>query len=471
MLFNSINYATFLPIVFILYWALPTKFRTVLLLAASYYFYMSWNAKYLVLILFVTVVSYASAIGMDCVQNKSTKKIILFTSSLASLGVLFVFKYYNFFAWSVMRFLPLQTKILDLVLPVGISFYTFQTLSYVIDVYRGDMKSERNFITYATFVTFFPQLVAGPIERSSRLLPQLKEKHMFNLENARLGMMLILWGLFKKIVIADNVALFVDKVYGNISEYDGASIFVATVFFSIQIYCDFSGYSDMARGSAKLFGIELMENFRSPYLSTSIREFWSRWHISLSTWFRDYLYIPLGGNRVSKLRNAINLLITFMVSGLWHGANWTFILWGGIHGLGQVAEKYTFGKIKSDSIVLKIVRGVLVYIFVTFAWIFFRASGIGEALFAVRSIAGACAHPVGFAGSVQNVLVADVTKWIPICGSIIVLLVVDLIYRNKSFDEVIKLNGFVRRGVALLVIIATMIFAYVGQSSFVYFQF
>lgn len=334
MLFNSIAFMIFLPIVFILYWILPHRYRWIFLLVSSYYFYMSWDAKYIILILFTTGVSYFAALLIESQESKVRKKIILSSAVLFCLVGLFFFKYFNFFSESIMVLLkcfeiPVKPVLLKLVLPVGISFYSFQTLSYIIDVYRGKAKAERHFGVYATFISFFPQLVAGPIERTENLLPQIKQKHTFNYDMSIYGLKLMLWGYFKKLVIADAIAQYVDPVFAMPSAYGGIDFFIAASFFTIQIYCDFSGYSDIAIGTAKLFGINLMTNFKSPYFSTSIQEFWSRWHISLSTWFRDYIYIPLGGNRCSKLRHSFNLLITFLISGLWHGANWTFVLWGG----------------------------------------------------------------------------------------------------------------------------------------------
>ncbi len=332
MLFNSLAFAIFLPIVFGLYWALPHRLRWAVLLLSSCYFYMSWNAKYIILILFTTIVSYISAILMERFSLK--RKVLLLLTLSVSLGILFIFKYFNFVSESFSQIcrllsIPIHSVTLKLILPVGISFYTFQTLSYVIDVYKGKVKAEHHFGKYAAFITFFPQLVAGPIERTENLLHQINEKHFFDYEQAAYGMKLMAWGFFKKLVIADNLAVFVDLIYGNVSSYQGFSLILATVFFSIQIYCDFSGYSDIAIGTARLFGIELMTNFRSPYFSGTVKEFWSRWHISLSTWFRDYIYIPLGGNRKGRIRQYTNLMITFFASGAWHGANWTFLMWGG----------------------------------------------------------------------------------------------------------------------------------------------
>ena len=353
MIFNSFQYMIFLPVVFLLHWLIPSRHRWILLLIASYYFYMSWNAKYVVLILFTTLVSYLAAILIEATDSARKKKIILFGTLITCLGVLGVFKYFNFFAETLSNLfqafsIPLHPVTLKLLLPVGISFYTFQTLSYVIDVYRGTIRAEHHFGIYATFVSFFPQLVAGPIERSGNLLHQIRDDREFDYFTAREGLRLMAWGYFKKIALADTLAVYADIIYNNVQANHGLALIIATLFFSIQIYCDFSGYSDIAIGSAKLFNIRLMENFRSPYLSCSVREFWSKWHISLSTWFRDYVYIPLGGNRVSKGRHKINLMITFLVSGLWHGANWTFVLWGGLHGFAQVLET-TFSPRKEKS--------------------------------------------------------------------------------------------------------------------------
>lgn len=325
MLFNSIAFAVFLPIVFILYWVFPFKYRWILLLIASYYFYMSWNAKYLLLIVFITAISYAGALLIERAKKWKIKKLLLGGVAFSSLGLLFVFKYWNFALTSletVCHFasIPLHPITLNLVLPVGISFYTFQTLSYVVDVYRGDVEAESHFGQYAAFISFFPQLVAGPIERTKNLLPQIKKEHFFDYETATYGLKLLAWGFFKKLVIADNLAIYTDQVFKDVYSFRGFSLLVASVFFSFQIYCDFSGYSDIAIGTADLFGIKLMKNFKSPYFSVSIKEFWKRWHISLSSWFQDYVYIPLGGSRVGKLRSYLNLMITFLISGLWHGA-------------------------------------------------------------------------------------------------------------------------------------------------------
>lgn len=408
MLFNSYQFAIFLPIVFIVYWIIPDKIRWLFLLLASYYFYMSWNIKYVFLILFTTIISYLCALLIFNSKNHEMKKVWLSVALVSSLGLLFVFKYFDFFCEIINEMvkpftIPISSFTANLVLPVGISFYTFQTISYVIDVYRDNEVPEYHFGKYATFISFFPQLVAGPIERTSDLLPQIKAKHYFDYNKATYGMKQISWGVFKKVVIADTLALFVDSMYGDFLHYNGMVLFIVAVLFSIQIYCDFSGYSDIAIGTAKLFGIDLMTNFSSPYFSKSIKDFWSRWHISLSTWFRDYVYIPLGGNRCSKTKNALNLFITFVLSGLWHGANKTFIVWGAIHGLGQIIEKNLLPLQKNNkfdmklpSRIMKGIRIIVVFVFVSFAWIFFRADSLWDARYIITSMFVGIIHPVTY---------------------------------------------------------------------------
>lgn len=347
---------------------------------------MSWSAKYIVLILFTTIVSYTAAILLERCKTQTAKKIILALTLLSCLGVLFTFKYFNFFSQTLSDFMKafainLHPVTLKFALPVGISFYTFQTLSYVIDVYRDKIAPEKNFVIYATFISFFPQLVAGPIERSENLLPQIKscEKFSFDYDHASYGIKLTAWGLFKKLALADVLARYVDAVYSDLTGSLPLDLALAVFFFAIQIYCDFSGYSDIARGCAKMMGINLIENFKSPYFSSSIKEFWTRWHISLSTWFRDYLYIPLGGNRVSKFRHYVNIMITFIISGLWHGASWTFVIWGSIHGLAQIIENiFTRNKNTTSHGALRI---IMTFIFCSFAWIFFRAETFNDSIY------------------------------------------------------------------------------------------
>ncbi len=403
MLFNSLGFAIFLPIVFVIYWAVPHKYRYLPLLAASYYFYMSWNPKYVLLILLTTAVSYTCAILVEgCVStSKKRAKAYVAAALVVCLGVLFFFKYFNFFSESLCSLLSLFSIKLSpytvaLLLPVGISFYTFQSLSYVIDVYRGEVKAQRNFLKYALFISFFPQLVAGPIERTKNLMPQLFEERKFDEKKAVIGLRLMLVGFIKKLVLSDTIGKYVDIVFDDVHSYFGLTFIVAAILFTFQIYCDFSGYSDIAVGCAKLLNIDLMKNFDSPYFSKSIREFWSRWHISLSTWFRDYVYIPLGGSRVSKARNIFNIMVTMLVSGLWHGANWTFVLWGGLHGIYQILERIftrpATEKETGGKRIYAIGRTLLTFGLVSFAWIFFRADSLEDAFFVVTHLHNGVIH-------------------------------------------------------------------------------
>lgn len=393
MLFNSFHFLVFFLCAVPLYFLLPVRHRWAFLLLASYYFYMSWRWEYALLILASTVVDYGAGLAMArCAPPRKRRYLIL--SLATNLGLLAVFKYLGFFTDSARAVaalfgagLPILTP--DLLLPVGISFYTFQTLSYTIDVYRGEREPERHFGIFALYVAFFPQLVAGPIERSTRLLPQLRQERRFDAERATSGCRLILWGLFKKVVVADSLALFVEPVYASPEAWSAAVVVAATYGFGFQIFCDFSGYSDIAIGVARVLDIDLMINFRRPYLATSVREFWRRWHISLSTWFRDYVYLPLGGSRGGRATHARNLLLVFLVSGLWHGANWTFVIWGGLHGfyiLGSLATQRARAQFVAWTGLSRMPRlhaalqTVLVFQLVSVAWIFFRADSLASAL-------------------------------------------------------------------------------------------
>lgn len=336
MLFNSFEFLLFFPIVCVLYFLLgKNKYRNPFLLLASYYFYMNWKPIYAVLILTSTILTYVCGLLVEKNSGEKKKqKWFLISSLVLNFGILFIFKYFNFINESI--FIVLSTTglkwtvpNLDVLLPVGISFYTFQAVGYSIDVYRGTIKAERNFITYALFVSFFPQLVAGPIERAKNLLPQFHSEHHFDADDVIEGIKQMIWGFFMKLCVADVLSSYVDAIYNNVANHNGTSMLLATLFFTIQIYCDFAGYSNIAIGVARVMGYRLMENFKQPYFALNIKEFWRKWHISLSTWFMDYLYIPLGGNRVSYSRHLLNLAITFLISGVWHGANWTFVIWGG----------------------------------------------------------------------------------------------------------------------------------------------
>lgn len=342
MLFNSIHYLLFFPIITFLYTIVPSKFRAHLLLVASFYFYMCWKAEYILLLMAPSLIDYFVALQMPLSSQKK-KNILLALSLITNLGILFFFKYYDFAARIAEDLNIGSWPILNLILPVGISFYTFQVLSYTIDVYRGEIPPEKNIVKFALFITYFPQLVAGPIERASHLLPQIRDPKKLDYTRSVDGLLLIAWGLFLKVVVADRLAPFVDMVFGKPQQFQSTALVLASYFFAFQIYGDFAGYSCIATGSAKILGVDLMRNFNSPYLATSITDFWRRWHISLSTWFRDYVYIPLGGNKVNQLKHLRNLMIVFLVSGLWHGANYTFIIWGAIHGSLVIGDAVTPG--------------------------------------------------------------------------------------------------------------------------------
>ena len=396
MLFNSLGFAIFLPIVFLLYWFATgnrTKLQNLLLLFSSYYFYACWDYRFLFLLMFSTLLDYYTGIKMAESPNRNYKKFWFWLSVGINLGFLGVFKYYNFFAESFAEGLSLfgihtSFWVLNIILPVGISFYTFHGLSYVIDIYKDRIKPERNFVDYSVFVSFFPLLVAGPIERATHLLPQIQKKREFKYSQAVDGLRQILWGLFKKIVIADNCAEFANTIFNNSAEYSGSTLVLGSLFFTFQIYCDFSGYSDIALGTARLFGVELLKNFAFPYFSRDIAEFWRRWHISLSTWFRDYLYIPLGGSKGGTWMKVRNTFIIFIVSGFWHGANWTFIVWGLLNALyimpsilrrtnrnnlDVVAQGSNLPTIK------EILSIALTFSLTVLAWIFFRAENVTHA--------------------------------------------------------------------------------------------
>jgi len=400
MLFNSFPFLIFFPIVIILYFALPHRSRWALLLLASYLFYMCARPEYILIIIFFTLVSYYASIQMGKYSLKSKRKKILILSLVINLGVLFVFKYFDFFADSIRAVFkqygfPYGIPELQLILPIGISFYTFKNLSYLIDVYREGLKPEKRFGYLALYVAFFPQLLAGPIESAKRLIPQFYEKYEFDYQRVTNGLKLMMWGFFQKMVIADTLAALVDPIYNNPTHYQGISLWLATIFFTFQIYYDFSGYSDIAIGAAQIMGYQTMENFNRPYVSKSIIEFWRRWHISLSTWLRDYLYIPMGGNRVSLSRWFVNLFVVFLLCGLWHGANWTFVIWGGLHGFYLIFSRWTYPV--REKVIQKIgldktkglhrtLATLTTFFCVVFAWIFFRANSLQDAFYIVSHL-------------------------------------------------------------------------------------
>ena len=494
VLFNSIHFLIFFPIVVLLYFIVPRKVRYLWLLPASYYFYMCWNVKYVVLILSSTLITWLTAGFVHSCQKKAAGRAALSVCIVFQLGLLFFFKYFDFFLDTSNRILgrigwELLDKPFDVLLPVGISFYTFQALSYTLDVYRGEIEPEKNFFRYALFVSFFPQLVAGPIERSGNLLRQMRriEKlELWNYENITNGLMLMVWGLFQKMVIADRVAILVNTVFDGYYMYGAVALIAAATGFALQIYCDFASYSSIAIGAARVMGFELMENFDTPYFARSISEFWHRWHISLSTWFRDYVYIPLGGSRCSKVKRYRNLLITFAVSGLWHGGGWTFLAWGILHGMYQVIGDLTKGirqrvndffHTKTESFSYKMAQTVITFALVDVAWIFFRAQGLRAAMeYCLRIFTRW--DPWSFFNGEIYTLGLDRAEMNILLAGLILLLLVDLIryLKKQTFSEFLAEQCiWFRWGVLFAMMAAILVFGIYGirfeSSQFIYFQF
>ena len=492
MLFNSVQFLLFLPIVVILYFSLPHKYRWILLLLSSYYFYMSWKPEYVILIMASTLIDYIAGLQMGKTDIKAKRKKFLILSLITNLGLLFSFKYFNFFNDSISLLLDqfnifYNVPSFKLLLPVGISFYTFQTLSYTIDVYRGKRKPEKHLGIFALYVSFFPQLVAGPIERSTRLLPQFYKIIKFDYQRVVSGLQLILWGFFKKVVIADNIAIIVDNVFANPFDFQGIHYIIGTVLFAFQIYCDFSGYSDIAIGTAQILGYDLMRNFNKPYFSKSISEFWKRWHISLSSWFKDYLYIPLGGNRVVKWRWYFNLLVVFLISGLWHGSNWTFIAWGFIHGFYLTFSIITREYREKFVIIIKLntlprihmfIKTITTFILVSFAWIFFRANNISEALYIVNNLfsgLGQCIvnfKDFYFFKLVLSKFDVRPTLLLEIAAAIVFLIFIEIIQGRKDIRYKLSQSSILYRwGFYYLVILWILFFGFFGEQPFIYYQF
>lgn len=478
MLFNSVPFIFFFAIVVTFYFALPQRLRWILLLASSYYFYMCWKAEYVVLILLTTTIDHVVAKKIAASQVETHRRRYLLLSLVSNLSILFGFKYFNFVSESVAESLAIFNIFIDApvfqaLLPVGISFYTFQSLSYVIDVYRKKTSPERHFGYYALYVSFWPQLVAGPIERSWHLLPQLRHHHHFDAQRVTSGLRLMLIGLFKKVVIADQVAVFVNRAYNNAGDQPGAILMLATLFFAVQIYCDFSGYTDVARGAARVMGYDLMENFRTPYLATSIHDFWRRWHISLSTWFRDYVYIPLGGNRAGVFRWNMNLFITFFISGLWHGANWTFVVWGVLHGCylimenccKQIPQNLALQMPKGSERLLMGGRILFTFFFVCLAWVFFRAASLADAFQIIAAILSTNSSEIA-------VLAVRADLLLPV-GLTIVLFLMDGASRTNPLEHTVStlpqpLRWLLYTG-ALWAIVVSAVFGV--RQQFIYFQF
>lgn len=490
MLFNSIPFLIFFPIVALGYFLIPHRVRYIWLLFASYFFYMCWNPRYALLMGTSTLITYASGILIEQSETTKQKKMWVALSLVSNFSILFFFKYFDFAIDNLNRILGIvhltavQPKF-DVILPVGISFYTFQALSYTMDVYRGDITVEKNPLRYALFVSFFPQLVAGPIERSTNLLTQLRERHYFDIDKVRDGLTLMLWGYFQKLVIADRVAILVNTVYNDWQHQAGVSLFVATLFFAVQIYCDFGSYSNIAIGAARVMGFDLMENFNTPYFSKSIGEFWRRWHISLSSWFRDYLYFPLGGSRCGKFRHYLNIMIVFLCSGLWHGANWTFVVWGFLNGAFQVVGLML--KPVRDKLALvchidrnafshKLLKVLITFGLVNLTWIFFRADSISIAFTIVKRIFTNFYPWALFDGTLYTLGLSPVEFRVAIVAMGILFIVSVLKYKGIRLIEALGRQGLWFRW--LIYLAAVLIVLNLGvygpgfdASQFIYFQF
>lgn len=479
MAFQSLHFALFLSLVFLLYWLLPHRFRWVFLLGASVWFYLGFGGAFLLTLGFSAALSWLAGLAIERAADARAKKRLLILAICLSLCPLFVFKYLGFFSGALSAALSpfglrLQPVTLRLLQPVGISFYTFQTVGYEIDVYRGRVRAERHPGIYALFVCFFPQLVSGPIARAGALIPQLRRERDFDYAMASRGIRQLVWGFFKKMVIADHLAVFVDAVYQDPAACSGGALLLAVLFFSIEIYCDFSGYSDIAVGCARLLGIELCENFNSPYLAQSMRDFWGRWHISLSTWFRDYVYIPLGGNRVGRARHSLNLMLTFLLSGLWHGANWTFLAWGGLHGLARVGEeRLGLSRRSASSAPGRALRALLVFLFASAAWVFFRADTLESALYVLGHVFSGIAAPgvylraaLAFTG--EHLFISKKL----LLAALLLLTAFDAVsLRADVYALLDRSPRFARWGLYLAVGLVTLLFHYHGDVSFIYFQF
>lgn len=476
----TVNFCIFMTIIFIIYWKIPNRYRWILLLIASGFFYAGFGMKYLFLLGSAIVVSYVSGIVLQFMKNKRQKKLILTISILIFVCLLAFFKYTMFLIENInilLRFFTIQLHPIttDVVLPVGISFYSFKIISYLIDVYRG-MNPEKNLGKYALYVAFFPEISSGPIDRAGTLLQEISKEHKFKYEDVTYGLKRVAWGLFKKIVVADTLAFFVDWIYGDVYSYEGLTLLIISVFFSIQIYCDFSGYSDMAIGLAQMLDIELTENFSSPYFSRSIKEFWRRWHISLSRWFRDYVYIPLGGNRCNKVRHTVNLLITFLVSGLWHGASWTFVIWGGLHGMAQVIEgiwERSHCTRKEDSVWKQIIRTLVVFCFCNFAWIFFRADSLEQAGYFITHMFCGIGNPISYVAQAHSDLIIDIFLFGKLAVMIMLVGVFDFVNRERDVIALIgKQRKIIRWTIYASFVFVTFIFLPVKPGTdFLYFKF
>lgn len=493
MLFNSIDYLLFFPVVFLVYFIVPKKVRYLWLLVTSYFFYMCWSVEYALLMLTSTVITYLSGLFIQRFNDagkKGLSKLCVALSFISNLAILGFFKYGNFIVENVNALISAlgmykQLNSFTFLLPVGISFYTFQALSYTMDTYRGELRAEKNPFKYALFVSFFPQLVAGPIERSPNLLTQIQNLPPFQVKKARGGLLLIAWGLFLKVVIADGIATIINPIFTQYETQSGVILLLAIVMFAVQIYCDFAGYSQIARGSANVLGFTLMENFNAPYLARSIADFWRRWHISLTTWFRDYLYFPLGGNRKGKVRKYINQMIVFLVSGLWHGANWTFVVWGAMNGVMMVIGETTKNlrlrglkllHINPDTFSHRLFQRVLTFVLICLTWIFFRASSLEMAMSMLGRITQHLELHTLFSPKLFDIFGSTQTALVLLLSVFIMLAVDTLHYKGVNVIERFHAQGWLFRwtvylGLTLIIIVFGIYGNFYARTQFIYFQF
>lgn len=496
MLFNSLQFVIFFPIVVLIYFFIPKRMRYIWLLAASYFFYMCWNPKYVLLLLFSTGISYAAGLLLERWRDRpKQKKAVVAVGAVLNFSILFLFKYLDFVWQSAGAVLEkfhfsLPENTLVLLLPVGISFYIFQVVGYIVDVYRGTIEAERNFARYALFISFFPQLVAGPIERSKNLLPQIRELEKLKLwdsERIQKGALVMVYGYILKMVLADRAALYVDTVFSveNFGVYQGIPVFVAAALFAVQIYCDFAGYTYIAIGAAQIMGIRLMNNFNAPYFAVSFKDFWDRWHISLSTWFRDYLYFPLGGSRKGRVRKYLNILLVFCVSGLWHGAAWHYVIWGCLHGICRVIGELTAGfrnnvwqrlKVNTEVFSFRLWRRLFMFTAVSIIWIFFRVEAVSQVFLLIKNMLAVWNPWVLFDGSLFSIGL-DSKDWNILIAALVLLLSVDRYrVRQKSLPEAFVQQNLVFRWLVIFAgIFAVLIFGVYGAdynaAQFIYFQF
>lgn len=489
MLFNSSEFLVFFPIVVICYFLIPSKSRWIWLLVSSYYFYMCWNPVYIILLLFTTVVTYGGGLILGHLSDSlvAGRRLVLSITILSNLFLLFGFKYLNFFCYSCNYFLQklsigFRFPEYNILLPMGISFYCFQAIGYVIDVYRGEAEAEKNFFCYALFVSFFPKLMAGPIERSGNLLPQIKMPHKFSWERVKDGLLLMVWGYFLKLVLADRIAIIVNRIWEDHNRYQGCYIILAVILFAFQIYGDFAGYSIIAQGAAQVLGFRLMDNFNAPYLSGSVSEFWRNWHRSLSGWFRDYVYIPLGGNRKGTLRKYLNLMVVFLISGLWHGAAWNYVIWGGLNGIYQVLEDI-WGrflgrriKISAKNKFWNLIHIAFTFFLIDFAWLFFRAESMSEAVGLIKSVFTVFnPHIISYGVLWELGLLKG--EWFLLAFSVLIVGVVDYMHKNGIHVRAyLKQKSIVIRWcVYLMMLWSVMLLGIYGDtyeaSAFIYSKF